>query len=977
MARTAIQVVRAVPSSAYIGPILDRFCQKPDGVVTAFSDAALPLVRRFVDDDHPVEVMPFGEVVLRILRLCGEEARDLAKSGHVLAALAKTCGDLPIESPFAKTARFPGLHQALSRTLKELHEWGIDEEEMLRLADRASPRLAEKLRSLAEIDHAVIETLRDLGCESHAAHLRACLECTPERDGGFDRLLVLAGSEDSPLRVQWLKWLARQGTQVTVVVDRHATEAKLFKGAERIATALAGKVVSPGDGNRLTRNLFAETDMGGSGIDVEIVSAADPMAEVEWALRGCLEVERVDQAAIYVRDLESYAPLIEAASRRLEIPVQMARRGPLLANSFARLTMSALEFCAGNDVRALRPILCSSYLGLSGETQNVLGSVLKAAHTARGRQWDYLREWATSEDGQKASWMAILLEWRLKAVGERYPLREWRTMLHDLIDHRELPWSIHREKNEGRMTERDRRARNQMQRLLANHVSIDAATEETSATLGEMVQLCRQIWGDADVSIPSEGFGVLVTDQVDALTDADRLHVLGMLEGVFPRRRSEEPILTDRERREISELRPDQPRLLTSHDRAEAERDAFYRVVVNARQRLVCSYPQADDQRDNIPAFYLTEVEAAARPRPQPSLLEPTVGHVVRRDIPRRLLAPDSVEACVIPADRALREALAAERQYALDVKLQSDVARHALSAPENARYGPNELRDVLQCPFQYVVRHRVRVPVRRSRTRWQSLRKIPQVANLSGHETMEAAEAALILALDTELDMLYSDVEEWEMQLLRAGGRRLIRDWVQRESLARAIWTKEAGSVRTQATFGSEGLRANMPGDVVIQGHVAAVSRLQNYTVAHLYGSPPREPKKMSEEEKLYFGLHFLALHQPGLESALEIDAMSGKRELLVLSRSGGSLTSRNDEGLKVVDLSTCDDAAISKKAFYDEVKASLRRAMQRIAEVSIEPIRGDHCEWCDYGELCRRSRLFGEEDSPFGVDVAGADHE
>ena len=52
----------------------------------------------------------------------------------------------------------------------------------------------------------------------------------------------------------------------------------------------------------------------------------------------------------------------------------------------------------------------------------------------------------------------------------------------------------------------------------------------------------------------------------------------GMLEGVFPRRRSEDPILTDLERAEISlylETRP----LPDSHREARRERDQFYRLV--------------------------------------------------------------------------------------------------------------------------------------------------------------------------------------------------------------------------------------------------------------------------------------------------------------------------------------------------------------------------------------------------------------
>ena len=44
------------------------------------------------------------------------------------------------------------------------------------------------------------------------------------------------------------------------------------------------------------------------------------------ALRACLEQENPTASAIYARNLEVYAPLLESAARRLDIPVSIARR---------------------------------------------------------------------------------------------------------------------------------------------------------------------------------------------------------------------------------------------------------------------------------------------------------------------------------------------------------------------------------------------------------------------------------------------------------------------------------------------------------------------------------------------------------------------------------------------------------------------------------------------------------------------------
>lgn len=963
MAKGQLKVYTAVPGSTGFGPIIKLFCREGEGVVTAFSDSALPICRRFVSEDDAVDVEPFGKVVAKYLELCGEQVAPIAQAGHMEAAIARACRDLPDGSPFQLTSRFPGFHKAAARTLKELREWGVDREEMEDLAAKIGGGLGAKLNSLAKIDETSESILNNLGCQVHPSQIQACFNATPERDGSFERLLVLVGSEESPMRLRWLQWAVDNGTDVTVILEKHAADAPIFAGAIRAAQTLGIPPESRGTGSRLLTNLFADHTSDAPDMEwIEISSAADPLAEAEWAIRGCLEVENPERAGIYVRNLETYAPLIEAAAKRFGVPVRISRRAPLLTNSFARLTLTALEFCASSDVRSLGPILKSSYLGLTGEKQARLSTGLRESHSMRALQWEALSTWALNHESEYP-WLKVLLEWRHRASNV-FPLTDWLVLLRDLIDPKDrLPWGTRVMGSDTKMQHRDRRASNQLERLLANYVSVDRVTDNHSMNLSEVAALCKRLWSQADVSIPSEDYGVTVVADPQALPEVDSLFVLGMLEGVFPRRRSEEPILTDFDREEISLLRPGQPRLPSSHDRAEAERDEFYRVCAAARSKIVFSYPVADDQRDNIPAFYLTEIERAMSGAPE--------GRSVRKtDYPRNLLAPKE-EDCLSASDMKLRGALEGPRELAATVELVTETAKAAVRPEDGYPFGPNELRDALQCPFQYVMRHRLRLRVHRPGARWQSLRKLPQAAGLLGQESEKQAESALIMALDAELDSLYSEVPEWEMQLLRAGGRRLIRDWMKREFRSRDTWPKEPGSVRGNVSFGQAGLRDQMPGGVQLKGTVAGVSRHQNYSVVHLNGSSARDPKNLTEVEKLYYGLHYLAVHENGREGALEIESMRGKRELLVLSRAGGPVNGHVQDGLSVVDLATSDDPAQSRKEFYEEVKKALRRAMERIYRSSVEAIKGDHCDWCDFGELCRRSRAFGEEDSPFGRDV------
>jgi hypothetical protein len=251
-------------------------------------------------------------------------------------------------------------------------------------------------------------------------------------------------------------------------------------------------------------------------------------------------------------------------------------------------------------------------------------------------------------------------------------------------------------------------------------------------------------------------------------------------------------------------------------------------------------------------------------------------------------------------------------------------------------------------------------------------LRQLPATSGLISIQTKVEALGELQRTLDDELEKQYPDVPPWEMQLLRAGGSRLIREWVDREFRAREIWPKH--DVTAPAFFGSNGLRDAMPGGIRLSGKVPATAVHGPYKVIQLFG--PRAPDKneLTEPETLFFGLHLLALHEGNRGVALEIESMEGRRTLLVLTREpGAGLRADVPSALTVVDLATSDDPAFAKKQFFERVKGLLQLAVERMCSAEIEPTPGEHCVWCDYGEVCRRSIEFSDEDSPFGKDVAG----
>jgi hypothetical protein len=945
-----LRLFRAVPGPSSLRPLVTRFARDGEGLITSLDDALLPVLKAEIDPDWEVEVAPFGALVRRALEAAGEEARPLATSDQYAAAIGQAASALDEGSDLRRAIRFQGVRSALVRTLTELGEWGYD---LSSIAEAASGELGVRAKELCQLQAGAWDLLQEIGRDTHVRQLRACQDAITDPETRPTRLLVFVGEEAPPAKLDWLRWSAAHGTEVWVVVERHATDGEIFGAAASIIEQLGAQPEEIGTGNRLLNNLFSQDRHGGTGVSVSISSAADPLAECEWALRGCLELGGEHPTAIYVRSLDTYAPLLKASSERLGIPLRIQSRVPLLENAFARLSLQILEACASNDVRLFVPVLRSSYLSLTGSERARLRGALLDARARKTRQWEELASWLGGAE-QKLGWLLEVLRWRETVMASPGSLGEWRQRLRDLVG--QFPWHEALEQPAGYSAERDLRAFSAMHSSLETEAVLGRG-RTSNLSLGEFARRCRAIWEAADVSVPADE-GVPVVASALALGGARTVFVLGMLEGVFPRRRSEEPILSDRFREEISSLQPDRPALRTSKDVAAAERDEFYRVCAAATDSIRFTYPETGEDRDNIPAFYLDFVKVA-------------VGEVSEISHPRAQLAPLPPD-CVSANDLALRHALDADRRDPPLSELTSVVAAKEIHPGSNETFRPSALRDALQCPFRYQMRDRLRIPTKTRLSHWSRLHSVPQTAQLVKAHDVEEARRHLEQALEAQIDLLVSEAPDWELKLLRSGGNRLIREWLDREFRAREIWPR--GDTIADVKLGDLGTRESLPGGRRLEGSVPAISTLKGKVkLLHLFSGRASENDELSDPERLYVGLYFGIGFESERETALEIEGSAGKRSLVVLSRAGiGSLRSDIQNGLQIIDLGKSDDPATCKKVFKKEFKELLDRALASIERGEIRPDPGDHCSFCDYGELCRRSIQFNDDDSPFGEDEA-----
>ncbi|MCH8977921.1 MAG: hypothetical protein IH945_01595, partial [Armatimonadetes bacterium] len=610
MADGRLRVTGVPPAGPGLARALARLV-KDDSVVTSLDDAKLRALSSMLPEGREVELAPLGDLVGRFLTMLGEPTPRLCPRGQQLATIDLVCRELPGDSPFAESSRFRGTAELVMERLGELRDWDFTAEELRAVAEEAGPRLGAKLVSLAEIDESVREVLEETNRQFSSDRVASCLAIPPEGKLPIRRVVIAAGREERPVYEGWIRWILRFGIDVEVLVDEVPGAERLFAASHRTAKRLGTKVASFEKEEPWYAALFSERVAAGCP-RVEILSTPDPLSETEWAMRGCLTEMRAGamphRLGVFARDAETYAPLVQASAQRLGVPLSLNLPVPLLTNGFAALTLRCLEALAGNDVRALWRLAGTSYLRGPDEDRSELQEAVGAAFMAGEEQWGSIASWAEGRE-EGFEWLRHLLAWRDQATESRTTLGGWLhrfielvggTRMVDLAMTADAP-----------TRERDKRAQSVLQRSISDYAYIYDRVRRPELGLKSFVGLARSLWENEQMVVEGLPNGVRFVSSTSALTSYDTLFVLGMLEGSLPRRRAEDPILFDTEREELSRLVGRGVRLPDSRDRAVAERDEFVRVCASASRRLVLSYPQTDDSRDNVPAFYLDELERA------------------------------------------------------------------------------------------------------------------------------------------------------------------------------------------------------------------------------------------------------------------------------------------------------------------------------------------------------------------------------
>lgn len=943
-----VEVIRVVPNADHLKETIYSLVPKGAAIVTAFSSERISVLHSLVEplqqEGFEVDVIDWRSAVSGELMRHHIEARP-PSSGLVETSIGKALLQLSDERPLASVARFKGARTAIAQTLDTLRAWNIDSEKLRSLAGQAKGDFAEKLKDLGTVAFESELILARLQRVHLSRHMQECMESTEEPKQPLRQWIVYVGSEVHPFNRKWLEWLHSIGGTVTVIVDSHVDpKAEIFQGSKWWISedSLFGEFELL-KGSELCANLFSEVSeqvSHNSKPEVSFRESPSVLSECEWTVREIAEIiasgVKPSSVAVYIRSLELYAPLLSAAATKFGINLHFPQRVALLSNGFARHFLELLNALGNPKPKEFLQKLGTGYLASVGITVDL--------STVDG--WDSFNSLEHEDSALKE-----LLDWRQTVIDAHGSLTEWHDRLMVLA---EQGWSVESISSDSFFSVRDRHAHSGLRRALSVAASFEKFDQVEPLSYHQFVHKAKTLWDEEQITLPTNVEGVQVCGKASGLGQCEVVYVLGTLEGVFPKRRREDPILNDEELEILGNLNGGCT-FKNSHDNAAEERDEFYRLVASANSKLVLSYPLTSDDRDSIPAHYL-------------HLTRQVSGATDVTRYKRKQWTPDDP---TLEVDLRLKRALDDVKLSSLPVILQNPESNELVAKGSN-ELSISALQDAQNCMFKYLAEHRLKISVERTDIPYVRLLSLPRSSNLSVQLDPVSAREALEQDLDTILEEMELSVAD--RRLLHSAAKRWIEGWIEREFKARELWKRSEIDVE-ETQFGGEHLRGTLKNfGLSLRGSATAVSKQGPYTVFHLYriGDPMEENSdhadldRIKESERLRVAAFVAAAQgEPSAPIAIEWDSFSGRR-LILVPRVDDNIRSDVQSQLKAVGL----DVTKSKvqTAFGD----MLTPLLMKIRRGEIRPNPSDRlCKFCDFGELCRRSHFFGEVEPFEGGEI------
>ena len=372
------------------------------------------------------EVLTFKLLASRVSGICGGSADVTLDNGGKLLTLQRALTELaPALKVYRRASQRAAFLESLLAVMEELQAYAVAPETLLeRVADMGGES-GDKLRDIALLYGVYLAKLHAPGRDARDAlqKLEENLEASGYIDGSdvfLDGFSYFTGRELRILRI-----LLRRANSVTVTLlgDRHDRE--LFSESLRVREqllALARDAGVPcgeetieagaarGALDHLERCFFGPAHTMAGGTDaVALYEAGSVYGECEWTAAQIARLVREQgyryrDITVTARELERYAPALQTAFARFDIPLYYAHRSDILQSGVLTLLLGALDAATGGfEYEDVFRCLKTGLAGLTMDECDILENyALKWA--LRGASWTREAPWAAHPDGYGADW---------------------------------------------------------------------------------------------------------------------------------------------------------------------------------------------------------------------------------------------------------------------------------------------------------------------------------------------------------------------------------------------------------------------------------------------------------------------------------------------------------------------------------------------------------------------------------------------
>ncbi|MFM2125207.1 MAG: hypothetical protein RL328_1658 [Acidobacteriota bacterium] len=529
---------------------------------------------------------------------------------------------------FAPVAGLPGSARALTRTLLDLRLAGLGPED---LEHDDGP--LQDLSVLLELYEQELETagLADLAGIVELATVAARQQ--QHRWAGLP-LAVLDVPVASHAHRQFLQALVGAAPKVLAAVSSGNTALQSTLG---VAALDLDAELPKSSLDRLRHNLFEPAPGPVSEDDgrIQFFSAPGEGLEAVEIARRILQLARegvpFDDCAVLLRSPERYQPAVEDAFRRAGIPAYFSR-GATRPEPAGRAFLTLLS-CAAENLSASR---FAEYMSLGqvpmtphapdwvAPSDDLLNAEPAAEATPAGaesdkptpRRWEqYLVDAAVigGLDRWERRLAGLEAEWEMNAEENRERLQQLRNLREFALPLigvlAALPRTARWDEWLPALRDLAGRALRGPEPVLEILAELEPMGEIGPVPLEEVREVLTDRLRFLRREPPVRRWGRVLVASIDEVRGCEFGNVFlpGLAEGLFPQRPSEDPLLLDELRDQLT------PHLPVRHDRVQEERERLRLAAAAARERLFPSYPRMDavEARPRVPSFYALEIPRA------------------------------------------------------------------------------------------------------------------------------------------------------------------------------------------------------------------------------------------------------------------------------------------------------------------------------------------------------------------------------